>query len=478
MLKRFLAILCAEIVLGAATFVPRLPVRPQIPLGGITASNATAWVLVQSKYFDKNGNGTGGSSCANTGTTCIVNTSAVGAGHVLVAYLIVQAAGNPTLSSISGETTLDCAACLNTAITGATIDIRYVLSTTGGETSITCNLSASSGGYQGCGIKEYAPPAGTTVNLDTGNFRNATSCSTTCAGVGLTLCGGSCSGSPDAVLQLILPNTDFTSAISAPYVASCIGSTSCSGTGTADSINTASGTAPNWTLNSIQNITESAIAFQATPNSNTPTLLTSVTAASADCTSNITTGSINTTGATFLLIAVAQNNDTSLAVSDNSSNTWTALTQYTASAFPAVQMFYVFSPTTSSSHTFSISSMAGDNNCPAMAVLAFKNMGSPHAFDAQNGSAASNSTSTQNPGSITPARNGELLIAAIGADSSTADTINSSFTVSNYVARNGPSNWSISVAYFVQSTAAAINPTWTLGTQGSTTTIANTIASF
>jgi hypothetical protein len=71
-------------------------------------------------------------------------------------------------------------------------------------------------------------------------------------------------------------------------------------------------------------------------------------------------------------------------------------------------------------------------------------------------------------GSITPVSNGELVIAAacIGCDpgGSANVTVDSGFTITDLDTNSG--NTAVSLAYLIQSSASALNPTWTVPYQG------------
>ena len=125
-----------------------------------------------------------------------------------------------------------------------------------------------------------------------------------------------------------------------------------------------------------------------------------------------------------------------------------------------VQIYYCYSPTTSTSQTFSVA-FGANNYYGGVGVMAFsRTVGS--TVDQQNNGTA-NSTSIQ-AGSVTPLSNNEVIIAMMAVQAafggSGVPTIGSGFTLAN--SSNGVSGTTISgaQAYFVQSTAAAINPQW------------------
>ena len=135
-------------------------------------------------------------------------------------------------------------------------------------------------------------------------------------------------------------------------------------------------------------------------------------------------------------------------------------------------MYYCSAPIVGTGHTFTYS---GTSIYTAMCVQAFSGLASSTPFDVQNGAATTGATSLQT-GSITPTANGELLVTYIAPFNSVSvsPTIDSGFTVTDFIAGGG-GNWAAAMAYFVQPTAAAINPTWSYTPSASAST---EIASF
>jgi hypothetical protein len=81
-------------------------------------------------------------------------------------------------------------------------------------------------------------------------------------------------------------------------------------------------------------------------------------------TSPVTTPAIDTTGATLIIIAAADDVAPSVPT-DSAGNTWTPLTLWDQGTTMLVRLFYCVNPTTSTSHTFTV---AGD--VPGLAVEA------------------------------------------------------------------------------------------------------------
>jgi hypothetical protein len=189
--------------------------------------------------------------------------------------------------------------------------------------------------------------------------------------------------------------------------------------------------------------------------------------------SPITTSAIDTTGATLIVVAFDEVDGLALAtVSDNKGNTWTPLTARDNGAGPLTQLVYCIAPTVGSGHTFTITSTSTFIS-GHLAVQAWS--GGAGTFDVQNGGTPAFGTSAQ-PGSVTPSVNNSLIITSVSADNDSALplTINSGFTVSDTSRTDGA--YLFGMAYFVQGTAAAINPTWSWAGTGSD--IAAAIATF
>jgi len=97
-------------------------------------------------------------------------------------------------------------------------------------------------------------------------------------------------------------------------------------------------------------------------------------------------------------------------------------------------------------------------------------------FDQQNGAASTGLVTSQQPGSITPTANNELIVTLFGdSNCSSIPTIDSGFTITDAIAYNGSSNYGGAVAYLFQNTATAINPAWSITSSGNTV---SSIASF
>ncbi len=190
-------------------------------------------------------------------------------------------------------------------------------------------------------------------------------------------------------------------------------------------------------------------------------LVANVAAGSSDGGNNVTTGGVDTTGATLLIVGVASYDGSgtpvAITVSDSKGNTWTPLTRTTflSGAVIVCQFFYCAVPTVGAGHTFSVSSTGA---FPTLAAAAFTgNTGTP--FDQENGGRASGVTSLQ-PGSVTPTEDDELLVTIVGSNTTNTLSLDGGFTETDEVAYSGGNHFGASMAYLIQASLAAANPTW------------------
>jgi hypothetical protein len=184
------------------------------------------------------------------GTSCAIALSATGSGHLLVATATNGASSGFSITSVSGAGTwTHCPACVSADSGGGSTDISYNLSSTSGVTTITVNFSPSNG-FESVAIDEYSFTA-SSIAVDNYGVLDQTSAGTSIAGVALTL-----SGSNDVIIQTVAPS-GACSAVSGSYTNPVDFE---DGSGVAGSINTTSGSAPNWTCTS-STAALSAIAF-------------------------------------------------------------------------------------------------------------------------------------------------------------------------------------------------------------------------
>lgn len=172
----------------------------------------------------------------------------------------------------------------------------------------------------------------------------------------------------------------------------------------------------------------------------------------------VTTGNIDTTGATLLVMCIGHQDNAGTGVpSDSKSNTWSLVVSEHGLANPFMDMWYVANPTSvGSGHNFT--ACTGFTAFPSVCVIAFSGTDTSAAFDQTNH--GNTSGSTGQPGSVTPSVDNEVLVtgrSGVGA----AGTIDSSFTVSDAQGFVGGNAYACDMAYLIETTATAKNPTWT-----------------
>lgn len=184
--------------------------------------------------------------------------------------------------------------------------------------------------------------------------------------------------------------------------------------------------------------------------------------ASAAVGGTATTAAMNCAGANFLVAAVANYNSDSSAttVTDSSGNTWTALTNYfsTDSALANLAFWYKANATVSGSQTASVT-----GSYAAITAACFRVVKTSSPLDQETGSNDVDATMPMSTGSITTTANGDLLMAAVASNNIGSVSIDNSFTVLDTTVFLLP-GYGLTMAYKIQSTAAAINPAFTLGT--------------
>jgi hypothetical protein len=135
-------------------------------------------------------------------------------------------------------------------------------------------------------------------------------------------------------------------------------------------------------------------------------------------------------------------------------------------------LFYCKNPSVGAGHTFTWAG-SGGKAFSSLRVAGFNNTNTAANADQTNG-ATSGGAASLATGSVTPSTNDQLVIAACAHEKASA-TINSGFTEIDDVAYVGGAAIGGMMAYKVQTTAAAVNPTFTIPSSGA---IAVAIATF
>jgi len=186
------------------------------------------------------------------------------------------------------------------------------------------------------------------------------------------------------------------------------------------------------------------------------TPLVTATAGSSDGTAVPLTSGIDTTGADFLVIVLTSFGTVTGTVTDSKSNTWTLAADYDVANHPGTQIWYSVPTSVGTAHTFSHDTTGAYK---AIAMAAFSG-GNAAPGDQQNGITWQTTTSAA-AGSITPSVDNCLVIAGLSEDGAiTTLAIDESYTISADIAGVGSASVRASLAYKIQTTATATNPTW------------------
>lgn len=192
------------------------------------------------------------------------------------------------------------------------------------------------------------------------------------------------------------------------------------------------------------------------------TVVGSISAGSTNGGDTVATGSLDTTGADCLVGVVTNYTGIGVpSISDSKSNSWTSLTNRNATNTNG-RMFYCVPSSVGSGHTFS-GGLAG-TDYPSIAVIALAGV---HAtpFGAESGS-GSDGVTTKQAGSLTPSENNCIVIACLSFNAANTPSINESFTIAQHIDFSSGQHFGVDLAYKIQTTAAAQNPTWTNGSSG------------
>jgi hypothetical protein len=173
----------------------------------------------------------------------------------------------------------------------------------------------------------------------------------------------------------------------------------------------------------------------------------------------ITTDAIDTTGANFLIAALCDYMGVAAgSVTDSKGNTWAGLTEVTTANLPRIRFFVCANATVGSGHTFTAEN-GGSNSSPCIVVAAFSGVKTSSPTDQQNGAFSPNQETSLQTGSVTPTEDNELVVAAL-CHTGTGATINSSMTITDDADADLNDAFGGAMAYIVQTTAGAINPTF------------------
>lgn len=171
---------------------------------------------------------------------------------------------------------------------------------------------------------------------------------------------------------------------------------------------------------------------------------------------DVTSATINSTGAN-LLVAVVADYGLGVAgnVTDTKGNSWTPKTIYADGGnLSRVRLFWSKPSSVGSAHAALYTGTQ-----PSIAFAAFSNTNAS-PFESEVGT--SGTSVSPAGGSITPGANNGLIISAFCGLSNLPITPDPTFTIIGSAIASSANNFSIGMAYLIQTTAGAVNPVWTV----------------
>ncbi len=187
-----------------------------------------------------------------------------------------------------------------------------------------------------------------------------------------------------------------------------------------------------------------------------------------------TTGTLDTTGATLLVVHVAYLAGNPPAISDSKGNGWTGLTEATSTVSGADRIFYAPNPTVGTGHTFTFTGTGVGCQLVAAAFSGIRL--TPDPFDTEAQFVGGPAATTASPGPITTSVPGELVVSGFAwNNNNTTATMDNGFTVTDSTDFVGGTNFGAAFAYKVQATTTTYSPGWTNGATGRSEAV---IASF
>ncbi len=181
---------------------------------------------------------------------------------------------------------------------------------------------------------------------------------------------------------------------------------------------------------------------------------------------NLTTGTLDTTGATLLVIYLGYYTlGSAPSISDSKSNTWTALTLSDTTVSGAGKLYYAQNPTVGTGHTFSVSTSVAN----VIIAAAFSGTLTSSVFDSEGPGYVGNSADAQSfPGPMTTGADEELVVTGLSWEldggSPTVPVINESYSITDYIPFVNTVNFGGTFAWRTFGSAGTVtDPTWNYG---------------
>lgn len=185
------------------------------------------------------------------------------------------------------------------------------------------------------------------------------------------------------------------------------------------------------------------------------TFLTKVAAGSATS-SNVTTGTQDTTGADLLVVCVSDFGGGAPAViTDSKGNVWNALTLAQTGSAARARIWWSTPSSVGTGHTATATSTG---QFPAIDFRAYSGS-ALLPFDVENGGASA-SVSVRASGAVVPSQDGSLIVSCAAADTSTGLTVNSGLGNLTNV-NSSANNEGLGAADIIQTVGGSVTATWT-----------------
>lgn len=202
------------------------------------------------------------------------------------------------------------------------------------------------------------------------------------------------------------------------------------------------------------------------------------TSAGSGDTSTVTTGTLNVPTADLITVEIVeyQVQGTTVVLSDSQTNTYTQCgSTFEVSGGVKIRLFYTQGAGIASS-SFTVTG-TGNTVYPGFFVQAWTgSAASPCDTTAISGGTTASATTLQPNSSITPAQANSLIITAVVVGAVRDFTINGGFTEQDELAFSSESYYGGSMAFLIQTTATAAQPTW--DNNGAATEMATVIGTF
>jgi hypothetical protein len=175
-----------------------------------------------------------------------------------------------------------------------------------------------------------------------------------------------------------------------------------------------------------------------------------------------TSAGITTTGANLLVAALAWTTATigEPAVSDSNSNVWFPIAFTTAQQTSSIGLYAAFNPTVGASHTFTITGST-TSGCFA----AFSGCATRFATNINTRATTGGATSLA-PGSLTPPVDNCLIVSALSNRVNTTYSVSGSLSITDQINFTSGVQVGVALAYLIQTSAAASNPSWSWSGSG------------